>query len=176
MHIHHIIPLAVGGTNRVLNLVRLCNECHAKAHGNAPLIKLGEFGRKKKVSEGKRRPGRVPYGYKQGCGETYEIHEDHAEVIRLIFRLRYLAEYSTINIATILNYLAISSAQGIEWKHPTIAKILENPIYFGEALYNGEAYGKKYVAILDDEYKAQIERFNTKYEGTRVKPRRLLLA
>lgn len=128
------------------------------------------------VSQGKRRPGRVPYGYKQGSGETYEIHEDHAEVVRLIFRLRYLAEYSTLNIATILNYLAISSPHDTKWSHNVLMNILDNPIYFGEAIYDGEAYGKKYVAILNDEYKAQIERFNAKYEGTRVKPRKLLLA
>ncbi|MGG3443836.1 HNH endonuclease [Bacillus nitratireducens] len=33
LDIHHIVPLAKGGTNRVSNLVMLCLECHGKIHG-----------------------------------------------------------------------------------------------------------------------------------------------
>lgn len=31
-HIHHIIPISVGGSNRLTNLVALCDDCHAKVH------------------------------------------------------------------------------------------------------------------------------------------------
>lgn len=31
---HHIVPLALGGTNRLTNIVPLCNICHEKAHGS----------------------------------------------------------------------------------------------------------------------------------------------
>lgn len=29
---HHIVPLAVGGTNRITNYVALCHKCHCAAH------------------------------------------------------------------------------------------------------------------------------------------------
>lgn len=31
--VHHIIPLADGGTHEIENLVSLCHSCHMKAHG-----------------------------------------------------------------------------------------------------------------------------------------------
>lgn len=33
LEIHHIVPIALGGTNLLGNLVKLCAECHGKAHG-----------------------------------------------------------------------------------------------------------------------------------------------
>lgn len=33
VEIHHVVPLALGGTNNIGNLVRLCAPCHDKAHG-----------------------------------------------------------------------------------------------------------------------------------------------
>lgn len=32
---HHIVPLKNGGTNRLTNIVPLCEECHCKAHDKA---------------------------------------------------------------------------------------------------------------------------------------------
>ncbi|MDC0763509.1 HNH endonuclease [Brevibacillus sp. AG] len=32
LDIHHIVPLANGGTNRLTNLCTLCAECHGKVH------------------------------------------------------------------------------------------------------------------------------------------------
>jgi len=34
LEVHHIIPLAIGGSNLPDNLITLCHECHAKAHPN----------------------------------------------------------------------------------------------------------------------------------------------
>lgn len=39
LHIHHVVPLANGGTNRITNLRVLCKECHAKAHGDSRLVR-----------------------------------------------------------------------------------------------------------------------------------------
>jgi hypothetical protein len=33
LHIHHIVPLINGGTNRITNLVNLCETCHGLVHG-----------------------------------------------------------------------------------------------------------------------------------------------
>lgn len=34
---HHIVPLAVGGTNRLSNIVPLCEKCHGKVHNRKSL-------------------------------------------------------------------------------------------------------------------------------------------
>lgn len=48
---HHIVPLALGGTNRLTNIVPLCNICHEKAHGsqNIRQIKGSINGGRKRV-------------------------------------------------------------------------------------------------------------------------------
>lgn len=40
-HLHHIVPLSLGGTNRVSNIVPLCYECHGKAHGSLEVRRKG---------------------------------------------------------------------------------------------------------------------------------------
>jgi 5-methylcytosine-specific restriction endonuclease McrA len=30
--VHHIIPLAKGGSNSLLNLIHICDECHSRRH------------------------------------------------------------------------------------------------------------------------------------------------
>lgn len=32
LHLHHIVPLSLGGTNNIDNIVPLCEECHSKVH------------------------------------------------------------------------------------------------------------------------------------------------
>ena len=38
--IHHIVPLAVGGTNHISNLCVICEECHNKIHRNTDENKI----------------------------------------------------------------------------------------------------------------------------------------
>lgn len=33
LQLHHIVPLSIGGTNKLSNVVVLCGECHGKLHG-----------------------------------------------------------------------------------------------------------------------------------------------
>lgn len=44
LHLHHVVPLAIGGTNNVSNLVILCTECHARAHNSSNLIRAVQQG------------------------------------------------------------------------------------------------------------------------------------
>lgn len=46
---HHIVPLSHGGTNRISNIVPLCQECHFKAHGKIWHGKNYKPGRPRKV-------------------------------------------------------------------------------------------------------------------------------
>lgn len=39
LQIHHIVPLAVGGTNNLTNLSLVCEDCHRKVHGKGTLNK-----------------------------------------------------------------------------------------------------------------------------------------
>ena len=32
LHLHHIVPLGIGGTNHKSNLIPLCSKCHMKVH------------------------------------------------------------------------------------------------------------------------------------------------
>lgn len=32
LHVHHIIPLSRGGSNRITNLITLCKKCHSLLH------------------------------------------------------------------------------------------------------------------------------------------------
>lgn len=54
---HHIVPLFLGGSNDLDNIIPLCSVCHAKAHGgqNMRVIASSGGGRKKK---------KPPKGYK----------------------------------------------------------------------------------------------------------------
>jgi len=36
LEVHHVIPVAIGGTNRPENLVTLCRDCHREADRDPP--------------------------------------------------------------------------------------------------------------------------------------------
>lgn len=171
LHIHHIVPLALGGNNIISNLVRLCSDCHALIHEGAPLVELAEKRLLDGVKSGKVRNGAPPYGYSIIDGR-YVPNAD-ADVVRWIFNLRYKCEYSTPNIAVILNNFAIPSPKGGKWTHVTAMNIVNNAIYKGETHFNGEFYGNLYEPILDEETIQAIEIFNAKYTDGRVKARKV---
>ena len=172
LHIHHIIPLAKGGNNVITNLVRLCSGCHSKVHGESKLVELAQNRLLEGISGGGKRNGTIPYGYTANR-HTY-VPDDNADIVRWIFDLRYKCEYSTLNIATILNNMAIPSPRnGGSWAHATVKRIVENPIYLGETHYGGEYYGDLYTPILDTETIERIEHFNRKYKKSRVPIRKV---
>lgn len=50
---HHIVPLALGGTNKITNIVPLCGICHSIVHGKKNIRNI-------KRSENNGRPRRTP--------------------------------------------------------------------------------------------------------------------
>lgn len=50
---HHIVPLCVGGTDRITNIVALCHACHAAAHNGRDLT---EYRKQRGTQKGKRPP------------------------------------------------------------------------------------------------------------------------
>src|SRR5690625_7039898 len=53
LQIHHVVPLTLGGNNVITNLVRLCTECHSKAHGGMELINQFEEVRRDNARNGR---------------------------------------------------------------------------------------------------------------------------
>ena len=175
LHIHHIVPIALGGSNKVTNLVRLCTGCHAKAHGGLSLVEKAAETLTQRASEGRRARGSIPLGYIY-VDDRFEVDESVAYIVRFIFSLRYKSEYSTLNIAEILNYMAIDTVRGAsKWSHPAIKRILDNPKYFGDYVYQGTNYGKLIPPILDEEVASWKRNFEEKYKRKRLSPKTLNL-
>jgi Recombinase/HNH endonuclease len=168
LQIHHIVPLSVGGNNVLTNLVRLCGECHDKAHGGRDILHNSQNGQKKRADRGEWAAGTLPYGYKLERGNVI-VDEQEADVIRLIYDLRYKSEFSVEFIAKILDSLSIPTKRGAKnWSHNAVSKLLKNPIYFGDYVFSGENYGKCFDPILNDEMREIIDEFNEKYRNRRM--------
>lgn len=56
---HHIVPLALGGTNNIANIVPLCDKCHKLAHGS---VNIRETFRSKTAG---RKKLEAPENYKE---------------------------------------------------------------------------------------------------------------
>ena len=66
LHFHHLTPKSLGGSDDETNLITLCGDCHAKAHGVRAKWKTSELvrqslARKKAIGE---RTGSLAYGYR----------------------------------------------------------------------------------------------------------------
>jgi site-specific DNA recombinase len=78
---------------------------------------------------------RPPYGYRVVAGHL-AIHEAEAVVVRRIFSLIVDEGYSLTDAAEWLQARDIPSARGKHWVSPQISRLIANPAYRGEALYN----------------------------------------
>jgi len=59
LHEHHIVPKSRGGTNKPSNLIKICVDCHSKAHnvsfkGVKGLISDASIQRKKQDEDAKK--------------------------------------------------------------------------------------------------------------------------
>jgi site-specific DNA recombinase len=89
------------------------------------------------------RQGRVrnlPFGYVK-IDDVYEIEEEGAEVIRLIFRLAAIGATPN-DIARYLNAKNIRSPEGCDWYGRSVYSHLENPIYGGVFLWGRKRSGR----------------------------------
>ena len=48
---HHIVPIALGGSNLLTNYVCLCNNCHKTIHTGIPGLNYGKLGMIRKKSQ-----------------------------------------------------------------------------------------------------------------------------
>lgn len=50
LDIHHVVPISLGGTNNILNIVLLCAKCHGKIH-NVDFLSMRNLSKKSRETE-----------------------------------------------------------------------------------------------------------------------------
>lgn len=112
----------------MLTLLASFAEEEAKSMSNNVRWKVNKF-----FEEGKVWGIHDFYGYKVVDG-NYEIKEDEALVIRLIFKLFTENGYGYQKIASYLNNINIPSPENAKWTFSTVRAIIQNITYTGELL------------------------------------------
>lgn len=112
----------------MLTLLASFAEEEAKSMSNNVRWKVNKF-----FEEGKVWGMHDFYGYKVVDG-NYEIKEDEALVIRLIFKLFTENGYGYQKIASYLNNINIPSPENAKWTFSTVRAIIQNITYTGELL------------------------------------------
>lgn len=91
-----------------------------------------EMGKRAKASQHKLTHNPGLYGYNfDPVTDTLSINEEHAENLRLIFRLLTYEHMGPAEIAEKLNGLDVPSPRMKQWSRVTIRRILSNPSYLG---------------------------------------------
>ncbi len=93
-----------------------------------------KWSHRKRMREGKYSiPTKIMLGFKRDEDDNIVIDEDEAKIIRLIYKL-YLEGYGISKIANYLENNGFKTKKGkSRWSHRSIASILENEKYKGDA-------------------------------------------
>lgn len=112
------------------------------------------MGREAKVKSGGYAGGKPPLGYRAVNGELVIVPEE-AEIVRLIFEMRYEKGMAMIPITEKLNEMGYRTKKGGEFKHSAIQTVLNNEdTYRGHYRYGDGSVEKHHEPILkDDEYR-----------------------
>ncbi|MBO8163777.1 MAG: recombinase family protein [Brevibacillus sp.] len=78
--------------------------------------------------------GKTPYGYNKVGGKLV-IDEDEAKVVRMIFTW-YNQGWGYKRIANELNRMGIPSKTSAVWQYTSIHRIIHNPLYCGDFVFN----------------------------------------
>ena len=99
----------------------------------------------KRFASGEYLPTKAPYGYQQ---EKYRLIPDpvQARVVRQIYDL-LLSGYGAAIIADRLNREHIPGPTGREWNPQTIRKMVNNPVYAGDMLYQKTYTDEKFRVV-----------------------------
>lgn len=161
LHVHHIVPLVVGGSNRRSNLCVLCGECHGLVHGLGLKnhTKAVVIGMETARSEGRWARGKVPYGYQPGRQlGTIEINARESVVVNLAFKWRYKDELSLVDIEKGLKSFGLKSRHTENFGASALRQILDSDVVFG-----GIHFGVEFPQIVDESYRPLREEFKAKY-------------
>lgn len=89
---------------------------------------------------------KIPFGYKKGDDNKFQINEDEAEVVRLIFNL-YAKGYCQKDIIE----ECFKIAPFRTYTYQFINRVLMNRFYIGEIVVNGKAYRNITPAIISED-------------------------
>ncbi len=140
LSVHHIIPIADGGTDTIDNMITLCDKHHYLYHHWPKnevfgTRKLTMRGMDKKASDGYLQY-RVPYGYIMQEGNLV-IDKEAAENVERVFK-SYIELRSTLKVA-----------RKIELNKTSVLRVLRNPVYCGCVKWNNKVYEGMHEPIID---------------------------
>ena len=104
-------------------------------------------GRINKAQKGGYAGGATALGYKTKDKKLI-IHEEQAEIIRMIFKMKRYKRMGLREIARELNEKGVPATRGGKWYAGTIKYILENPLYKGIAHYKENNVKNKDLALF----------------------------
>lgn len=104
-------------------------------------------GRINKARKGGYAGGAVPLGYKAKDKELV-IDEQRAELVKLIFSMKFEHNLELRKIAELLNKANASTVRGGKWYASTVKYILENPLYKGLVEYKNVNATRKELALI----------------------------
>lgn len=122
LEIHHVVPVEVGGTDKLTNLKLLCQKCHVLAHASLNGLKLGE---KKKRGGRKQKPriqnweeaiiafvhgemGNKTFRVLMNVGKNTKIKDPHCKWFREVLDKAGIANYENY-----IDYARCSKGKGI---------------------------------------------------------------
>lgn len=110
---------------------------------------------------------KAPYGYKNikkdGKADII-VDEYQAEIIKKVFQWYASQAYSTQLLAE-----KLKNEFNIKWPKGYIAKLLNNPFYYGVMLVKGKEYPHRYPAIISYELFDQVQKFKDGFKKKRFK-------
>lgn len=78
----------------------------------------------------------IPIGYEYDReSRSFVINEKEAEIVRMIYDM-YEESKSTSIVSRRLNEKGITTKGGSSWEHASVSRVLKNPFYIGDYLYN----------------------------------------
>ena len=104
------------------------------------------MGRRGAARRGRVPSGKLPYGYRVGEDGRPEVVEEHAQVVRRIFRMYLRDGIGTDSIARLLTEEGVPPARSTKrWHHTHVGRILSNEAYKG--VWN---YGRSQTRQTED--------------------------
>lgn len=129
VELHHIVPLGLGGTNRITNIVPLCHLCHQKAHGSVNIRKIC---RAENTGRPKKKPVNgykdILYDYLHGefgrkeCEQKLQLGRATKLTDRWFFR-EYLAENNIVKYKNKIDLFNCSNRSKADRTNQVIAVI-----------------------------------------------------
>lgn len=121
---HHIVPLRLGGTNRLSNIAPLCGDCHVKAHGCVGIMggrRAGQGRPKKKPPNGYQD---ILFKYVHGFIGRAECEKELDVEGMRIYKAWFYLEYLRNNgIKKVKNHVDLLRVNGSELEGRRVSEI-----------------------------------------------------